>query len=227
MTDATPSMVDLILEAIDAKMIDVHTGIPGKVESYDVAKGTVNVIPQISRIIQDEDDARAVEALPRLLNVPVVFPGAGGFSVTFPIAAGDYVLVMFCEVPMGEWLASEGSDPMDERRHSLAGAIAIPGIRPTSKASANATTDKIVLGGGPVYLGTKDAAEAIPKGTTLDNYLSSLSSWVADLRSAFNTHVHVETGASTQPPTAVPPLIPALAPPSKPDTKSSKHKLDE
>lgn len=223
MTDTTPSMVDLILEAIDAKMIDVHTGIPCKVESYNVDKGTVNVIPQISRIIQDEDDERAVEDLPRLLNVPVVFPGAGGFSVTFPIAAGDYVLVMFCEVPVGEWLASEGSDPMDERRHSLAGAIAIPGIRPTSKASANATTDKIVLGGGPVYLGTKTAAEAIPKGTTLDNYLSSLSSWASALFADYIAHRHLETGTTTNAPS-----VPfAQMPPSKPDTKSSKHKLDE
>lgn len=219
MTAASPSLVDVIKDAIDSRLLEVHTGFPATVDSYNAGAGTVDVTPCISRVLRDEDDERIVERMPRMLSVPVLFPGAGGYSITFPIAQGDTVMVMVGEFPLGEWLANENTDPQDERRHSLAGAIAYPCIRPTSKASANATTDKIVIAGGPVYLGTKNAAEAIPKGNTLDNYLSQIDIWLTALFSAYNAHTHSSFGSALVP-------IPQ-PPPTKPDTKSSKHKLDE
>lgn len=110
------------------RMADVHTALPAKVLSYDAAAQTVDVRPQISRYIFDEDtDERTAEALPDLFGIPVAFPRGGGFHVTFPLAADDYVLVICSEEPTIAWRdkAREITPGLFDR-HGLNGAFALP-----------------------------------------------------------------------------------------------------
>jgi hypothetical protein len=135
------------------------------------------------------------ESLPVITDVPVVFPGAGDYSVTFPIAKGDTVLLIFAEGSLDQWLTKGGEvDPQDDRRFSLTDAIAIPSLRhgPISGSAASKIefTSSEIKAGGSQQLATKadlDALKsAISGAATTPNdggaafkaaILSALSSW--------------------------------------------------
>jgi len=156
----TPSFPAALRGAVNARLLDVHTAMPARVESYDAEQQRVSVKPLIKRGYLDEAGDRQTEEIPVINDVPVVFPGAGGFRVTFPVARGDVVLIVFAETSLDRWLV-RGSviDPGDDRRHDLNDAIAIPGLRPFSDPLASAPTDKLSIGadeGAVINIATDD-----------------------------------------------------------------------
>jgi hypothetical protein len=163
-----------------ARLQEVHTAIPGRVESYDAATQTADVLPLVQTFALQEDGTRLPVTLPVLPAIPVVQPGANGFRVTYPVAAGDTVLVVFTEASLDAWQARGGLvDPADPRRHHLADAVAIVGLHanpsPWSGAAADATTwghdggPQVVVRAGAVELGSVAASpptEQLVLGTT-------------------------------------------------------------
>jgi hypothetical protein len=109
------------------------TALPGYVVAFDAAAQTVSVQPTIQGQVSDQNgDVQAVN-MPLLVDVPVIFPRAGGFAVTFPVAAGDEVLVVFASRCIDSWWQSGGiGAPVEARMHDLSDGFAIPG--PTSQA---------------------------------------------------------------------------------------------
>lgn len=148
----TPTFADVIRRAIDARLAEVHTAIPAKVEAFDAATQLAEVKPLVQAERIDETGARVVEPLPVIVGVPVVFPGANGFRVTFPITQGDTVLLVFSEASIDNWL-EQGTDvdPGTPRRFHIKDAIAIPGLHPKSKAWTGVSGADMTLGkdGGP------------------------------------------------------------------------------
>ena len=62
--------------------------------------------------------------------MPVVFPGGGGFALTFPVAAGDECLVVFASRCIDAWWQSGGvGEPMEPRMHDLSDGFALIGVR--------------------------------------------------------------------------------------------------
>lgn len=176
----------LLRDSIAAYVAEVHTCIPAVVQSYDPQKQTVTVQPAIARAIIDEDGLEAKETLPQIPDVPVVFPSGGGYYVTFPIAAGDTVLLVFSERPIDTWLAKGGTnnDPGDLRTHSLGDAFAIPCTRPTKDAFTDVSSDTMALGkqGGPqvhvdastVALFSKTAADWVALASKVDAEITKI-----------------------------------------------------
>jgi hypothetical protein len=149
---ATPTLATVITGAIGAHMRGVRVALPARVEAYDAATQQVSAQPLVHEGFLDETGARQADRLPVVNGVPVVFPGAGGFRVTFPIAAGDTVLLVFASSSIDRWLALGGEvDPLDDRRHDISDAIAIPGLRDFAHALTSAPTGTMSLGkdGGP------------------------------------------------------------------------------
>lgn len=143
----TPTLAEVIRRALDARLADVRVALPARVEKYDAAKQVVDVLPLLQERAVGEDGAELVESLPVVPNVPVVFPGAGGFRVTFPVQPGDTVLLVFSDRSLDVWQAKGGEvDPVDLRRHHLADAVAIPGLRDLAHPLASAPTDRLSLG---------------------------------------------------------------------------------
>lgn len=104
------------------------TAIPGEVVSVDLAKRIVSVQPTIQGRIQKPNQTYEFVNLPVLINVPIVFPSAGGFSITFPIKVGDEVLVVFSSRAIDSWWQSSGIGlPVEARTHDLSDGFAIPG----------------------------------------------------------------------------------------------------
>lgn len=92
--------------------------------------------------------------LPPLNDVPVAFPNGGGYSVTFPIAAGDEVLLVFSDTALGIWLQNGAAvvngvvqtvNPIHEWRHILSHAIAIPGLRSTPRGIPSISTSSMQI----------------------------------------------------------------------------------
>lgn len=135
-SDRNPSFASVIQSAISKRLADVHTAIPGAVESYDVATQRVNVKPQVRGPTKNPDTG-AWEYLPIAViqSVPVQFPGAGDFRMTFPIAKGDTGLIIFSEASIERWL-EVGHDVSadDVRKHHVSDAIFIPGLNPKGNA---------------------------------------------------------------------------------------------
>ena len=166
-----PTLIQLLQQAIDTRLMDVHTALIAKVESYDAETQQVNVFPVLKRQVKNMEGAWVGEQLPVLCNVPVLFPRAGGFFISFPIQPGDFVQLIFNEVSIDEWVTDEAPVIRGNRRFTMQGAVAIPGIYPQSQALSGAHDANFVLGqdnglqihidNQKIRLGSHDASEAV------------------------------------------------------------------
>lgn len=106
--------VEALRAALDGRQAEMWTALPGIVQSFDPAAMTVSVQPAVAGRISDEAGKAASVDLPILPDVPVVFPGGGGFALTFPVAAGDECLVVFASRCIDAWWQSGGvGEPME------------------------------------------------------------------------------------------------------------------
>lgn len=118
-------LTELLRLAVESGLSDIHTCLPGTVESYDFATQKASVKPSIKKAYRDGETA----SMPVIEGVPVVFPRSGGASLTFPVESGDGVLLLFSERSLENWLQQGGEqEPGDPRRMDLSDAIAIPGL---------------------------------------------------------------------------------------------------
>lgn len=136
----TGSLPDLLAQAFEYKARSLHTAIPGRVEAFDGETGLADVQPMVKiRLV----DGRH-QSMPVVTDVPIVFPSAGGASITFPVKRGDGVLLIFAERAIEKWLISGREvDAGDRRRHSMTDGMAIPGLwasghGPSEKANEDA-----------------------------------------------------------------------------------------
>lgn len=124
---------------IDGRLKDLHTCLPGIIAAFDPVTQTASVQPAIKRIFTEKGPVN----LPLCVDVPVQFPGGGGFFLTFPVAAGDECTLYFSERCIDFWHANGGTQlPAEYRLHDLSDAIAAVGLNSQpNKISAFSATD--------------------------------------------------------------------------------------
>ena len=71
----------------------VHTSLPGIVQSYDAATRRARVQPAVDLLLTDGTSAQK----PIILDVPVLWPTGGGYTLSLPLDAGDAVMLLFAE----------------------------------------------------------------------------------------------------------------------------------
>lgn len=121
-----PTEVDVIRSAIESRLLDLHTSMPGRVVTYYPATQTADVQPVIKRAIQSYSGELVHEELPIIHNVPIEWPGGGGYAMQFPVMSGDFVWLIFSEAATAMWRSTgQISEPGDLRRHDLSYACAI------------------------------------------------------------------------------------------------------
>jgi hypothetical protein len=180
----TPTLAQLLKQAIDNRLLEVHTAMIAVVESYDVATQQVNVSPVLKRRVRTLEDEWIDEQLPVLCDVPVLFPRAGGFFISFPIQTGDFVQLIFNETCIEEWLENSPPTIDHNQQFSLQGAVAIPGVYPLAKALTEAHESNLVLGkeqgvqihidGEKIRLGSAEANEALAIASKVEMELNIL-----------------------------------------------------
>jgi len=191
----TPSHATIIDLAFYARSRMMRVALPGRVESYDAATQKANVQPLIMDEDFDDLGERVAQRLPVVTNVPVCFPGAGGYRVTFPMAIGNTVLLVFSSSSLDRWLSRGGEvDPEDDRHHHISDAVAIPGLFDFAHVPTSAPTDAMVLHAATLKLGADDASDPVVRKSDLDQVVAT-----------FNGHHHLyNPGPGALAPTAAP-----------------------
>lgn len=118
---------------------NLWTACPAIVTKVDLTKMTLECQPTIKGQVAMEDNTTQYVNMPILADVPIVFPSAGGFMLTLPIAVGDEVLVVFGARCIDSWWDLGGIQvPAEVRMHDLSDGFAIPGPRSKPKLPAGA-----------------------------------------------------------------------------------------
>lgn len=205
MTDLSPSLSDLLVEAIESRLAELHAGLPAYVVRFYPESQSCDVQPALLRAVLDDDGETVSERMPQIQNVPIFYPAGGGFRITWPLEEGDIVFLAFAERSLDRWLeAGDGDevDPQESRRHDLSDAIALPGIRQRSFGIAQAPGTMTLgkFGGGVIQIrqnevrifspgrialdaGGETADQSIPRGEEMLAHIEAL-------RAAFNDHTH-------------------------------------
>ena len=116
--------------ALDGRLTRLWTALPGIIQSFDPAKMTCAVQPAINGAAIQRDGTTTPIQMPLLLDCPVQFPGGGGVTLTFPLAAGDECLVVFASRCIDSWWQQGGVQGQAEfRMHDLSDGFVLPGVR--------------------------------------------------------------------------------------------------
>jgi hypothetical protein len=223
MPDTSPGLASVISEAMRTQLVDVHTALPGRVESYDGSRQVADVKPMLRRVIRRENMERVSEELPVLPCVPVLWPRGGGAFISLPLQAGDFGFLLFAEYSLDRFRSTgDDVDPGDERRHDLANAVFLPcGPFPSSQTISDTSGSEVRIGIDEDYVIGISASEAkLPHDATeflarADRVLSELNS----IKTAFDAHTHA--GSATAPTGPVSPTGTPIVPlPSPSDPKS-------
>jgi hypothetical protein len=177
----TLTLAQLIKQAIENRLLEVHTALVGRIERYDHQAQLADIQP-------------TSKALPLLVDVPLLFPRAGDFFISLPVQVGDFVQVVLNESSIDDFLTETANKIDASGRFTLQGAVAIPGIYPFSKPITGAHKTNLVLGkdkGVQVHiddekirLGSEVANEALALAKNVSRELEKF-------RTAFNSHTHI------------------------------------
>lgn len=188
----TPTLAEVITAGIFARLCEVHTAIPGRVETYDKATQTADVKPMIRNTIRGEGTSALIsEEFPVLPSLNVLFMRSGGFSITFPIKPGDFGLILFSERSIDKFRATgEDVAPGDARCHSMGNGMFLPvGIVPTSEALANASDLDMIINvepGAIAHVARDGVPESfVPRDDLLQIELAKISVAIVALGGAY------------------------------------------
>ncbi len=186
--DPNPTFADMLRNVVDARLSSVYIG-PGRIESYNDAEMTCSVKPLLMNEKINEDGEREAVEHPVVNRVPVIFPGAGGRRIKFPVARGDIALVIPAAYSMDRWIETGGDvDPEDGRILHLSDLVAIPGLLPAASAADKTpivefTDDgRILVGGDQALTLASEFAEL--KNQILTDPALAAAGTVAQLRTA-------------------------------------------
>jgi hypothetical protein len=213
---------------MECRELETHTSLPCRVDKFDPVTQTADCKPLIRRRFQNPDGTEIDESIAVIPRVPVAFPRAGRFMITWPLKPGDLVEVVFSEASRDAFQAGAGIevDPDDFRRFDLSDAWAIPAAGyPDSKAIKTFDPVDLVIGvdggvvihikeSGEIHLGAKIATDALALASLVKARLDTI-------QAAFDAHIHVTT--ATVGATAIPGVISPTAAPIGPlaDTGSA------
>lgn len=159
-----PDLESLIRAAFDGLSAGLWTALPGIIESFDPDAMTCKVQPTVMmQVLPQYGNAKSV-ALPLLVDCPVQFPGAGGATMTFPVAAGDECLVVFASRCIDGWWQAGGVQPQAEMRmHDLSDGFVLLGFRskPRALAGVSLTTAQLRSDDGDTFIDLDPASKKV------------------------------------------------------------------
>lgn len=180
-------LVQQVEETAKSVINDIHTALPGRIESYD-PNSNLAVIQPIGRFMTPDKKSLTY---PTLVDVPLMFPYSqkSDTGVTFPISSGDFCLIIISEVELDQWRKNEKSNaPL---KFDLTSAIAIPGlilggVSSTSKACGKGA---VIINSGGIEISVSHGGIDIIGNVTIKGNLNV--SGVGEIGGiVMNTHTH-------------------------------------
>jgi len=163
--------------AMEGWQVGMWTAIPGIIQSVNLSKMTCTVQPAITEISISQQGVQTPIKIPLLLDVPIVFPSGGGFTVTFPLAADDEVLVVFSSRCIDAWWQQGDIQPaMEARMHDLSDGFAIPGPKSVPNVIGSISSSKLQIrnDAGTVFFGVGSKFSMANPTTDLKTVLTDL-----------------------------------------------------
>lgn len=161
--NVTPTLREVVDDAVEQRLMHVHTALEGVVKSYDADLQVVDVQSEVYAPFLQPDGTKTYQQLGVCFRCPVGFPGvAGGFRITFPIPEGTTGLIICTENPLDEWFEQGGEiEPFVHRRHHLSDAMFVPILRNKKGAFKDAGADALTMGldGGVQVVVTRNTVE--------------------------------------------------------------------
>jgi hypothetical protein len=220
MASATPDLAELVQVAIASALADAHTAMPGQIVAvYTDANGrgqSADVRPSLRNTLPTADDVEgfepyAEEDLPVIPRVPIAYPQGGGFAITWPLAAGDFVLLVFAERSIDQWLNTASKSRQvaistgDLGTHTLDGAVALPlGPAPYAHLLSAVASDAMRLGhdtgkavfvtASKVNLGSSAPTDAVALASKVDDELARIAADLSRLTLATETAIGAVPG---------------------------------
>lgn len=144
--ERTHGFIQALQAALDGRQAEIWTALPAVVESFDPDRRMCVLQPTIQGLYEDEDGTDSWVTIPVLVDVPVQFPGGGGFVLTFPLAQGDEGIVVFSARCIDAWWQYGNVQPQAElRMHDLSDGFFIPTLRSRLKVEAAISTTDVEL----------------------------------------------------------------------------------
>lgn len=145
--ELTADLSTVLLEAMAGHQAGLWTALPAIVQSYDADAGTVEAYSALRFQRRLENGTYEwMDPPPLFVDCPVVFPGGGGFTLTFPVKPGDEVLMVFASRCIDAWWDMSGVQVQTElRMHDMSDGFAIVGPRSRPRALAAASTTGVEL----------------------------------------------------------------------------------
>ena len=133
-------------QMIRSAALNLWSAMPGIIESYSPEQQTVSVQPTIMGLLARPEGGADLVPLPILPDVPVMFFGGGGMTITAPIKPGDECLVIFADRCIDGWWWLGGVQPPSEaRNHDLSDGFALVGLRSRPRWLQNISTESLQI----------------------------------------------------------------------------------
>jgi hypothetical protein len=135
------TLAETIMTGVKTGLINARVAGPAKVVKFNSALQRVDVQLTIQQIINGENVSHTV-----LFDLPLVFPTAGGFSITFPVSIDDEVLILYSDRCIDGWLESgEVSRQITHRAHDISDGFAIVGVKSEPNAIQGYSEDHLEI----------------------------------------------------------------------------------
>jgi len=172
----------------------IHTITIGKVTA--VGEKLISVKPVINRII----NGKSVE-LAEFVKVPPISLGGGGSSMAFPIAVGDYALLIFTERCFDRWFNGvDFIEPLELRMHDYSDGFALVGIEPFLSMPAIPTETTIK---GVMRLGVLNPTDFVALAGKVFAELELIKTDLDAIKTAYDAHIHTAPGGATSVPSVL------------------------
>ena len=127
--------------AFEGMQAGLWTAMPVSVISYNPELQTISAQINVQAQQRDQYGKITLLTIKPLLDCPVMFPTGGGFTLTFPINAGDEGLIIFASRCIDNWYQNGGVQPPYElHMHDLSDGFYLPGCRSNPRALSSPST---------------------------------------------------------------------------------------
>lgn len=141
----TPTLAQVLNDAIEAKLLRLNVMLPGRVEKYDPTLCKADIQP----LLQSKFADGTVVDLPIITNCPVQFMRTKQAGISVPLKVGDTGSIIFSQRSIDTWMLKGGiTDPSDTRHHDLSDGVFWPGLMPITEVFSAPDPDNVVIQNG-------------------------------------------------------------------------------